>query len=184
MGVRVHSITFILPSLFLVLALVFHQGNAKGKAAFVSGSGCDLFTGKWVFDPSYPLYSASAACPFIEREFACQKNGRQDLLYTHYRWHPLDCTLTSKGFDCQANGRPDKDYLNYRWKPIACSLPREVGLKMKHSLFTILRNVPLSAKASIAKQMDDPTKIISTTDGNQLLVHCQDGSLLAVSSPG
>ncbi|OMO92548.1 hypothetical protein COLO4_17484 [Corchorus olitorius] len=94
MGVRVHSNIFILPSLFLVLALVFHQGNAKGKAASVSGSGCDLFTGKWVFDPSYPLYSASAACPFIEREFACQKNGRQDLLYTHYRWHPLDCTLS------------------------------------------------------------------------------------------
>lgn len=53
---------------------------------------CDLFTGTWVVDESYPLYKA-ATCPFIEREFRCEPNGRPDLIYTHYRWKPLSCNL-------------------------------------------------------------------------------------------
>ncbi|KAK8689177.1 hypothetical protein V6N13_087902 [Hibiscus sabdariffa] len=58
-----------------------------------SSNGCDLFTGRWIYDPSYPLYHASA-CPFIQREFSCQKNGRRDLLYARYRWQPSRCSIT------------------------------------------------------------------------------------------
>ncbi|GKV05090.1 hypothetical protein SLEP1_g17134 [Rubroshorea leprosula] len=53
---------------------------------------CDLFSGRWVFDSSYPVYSSSE-CPFIEREFSCKNNGRSDLVYTKYRWQPLGCDL-------------------------------------------------------------------------------------------
>uniref|UniRef100_A0A5B6YG54 Uncharacterized protein n=1 Tax=Davidia involucrata TaxID=16924 RepID=A0A5B6YG54_DAVIN len=53
---------------------------------------CDLFQGSWTVDASYPLY-VPATCPFIEREFNCQRNGRPDLTYQKYRWRPQGCEL-------------------------------------------------------------------------------------------
>ena len=68
----------------VVLLLLHHKANATSE--------CDLFTGKWVMDESYPLYNRGA-CPFLEHEFSCQKNGRPDQDYTKYKWQPLGCDL-------------------------------------------------------------------------------------------
>ncbi|KAF5460885.1 hypothetical protein F2P56_020722 [Juglans regia] len=65
---------------------------------YLQTGSCDFFRGRWVQDDSYPSYN-STSCPFIMKEF-----------------------------DCQKNGRPDTDYLKYRWKPRRCKLPRFNGL--------------------------------------------------------
>lgn len=55
---------------------------------------CDLYSGKWIYDPAGPLYTNNT-CPMI-----------------------------TQMQNCQGNGRPDKDYENWRWKPEHCNLPR------------------------------------------------------------
>ncbi|XP_010423974.1 PREDICTED: protein trichome birefringence-like 35 [Camelina sativa] len=54
---------------------------------------CDVFSGKWVFDnSSYPLHTESD-CPYMSDQLACQKHGRKDLDYQHWRWQPHSCNL-------------------------------------------------------------------------------------------
>ncbi|BFG28975.1 hypothetical protein CerSpe_152490 [Prunus speciosa] len=87
MGSWVHSSFCVARILGLLLLVGFvPNGGASEEAS------CDLFKGRWVLDENYPLYNPSS-CPFIEREFSCQKNGRPDHFYTQYRWQPHDCDL-------------------------------------------------------------------------------------------
>eukprot|EP00261_Vitis_vinifera_P031298 XP_019072541.1 PREDICTED: probable leucine-rich repeat receptor-like serine/threonine-protein kinase At3g14840 [Vitis vinifera] len=68
--------------LFIFVVVVVCIGNAVG-----SGEKCDFFQGIWVRDETYPLYKAEE-CPFIEREFNCQRNVRMDDLHLKFRWQP------------------------------------------------------------------------------------------------
>ncbi|KAL8552596.1 hypothetical protein ACS0TY_001329 [Phlomoides rotata] len=62
--------------------------------ANVIDADCDLYHGKWIHDPTGPLYTNNS------------------------------CPVLTQMQNCQGNGRPDKDYENWRWKPSQCDLPR------------------------------------------------------------
>ncbi|KAI3732365.1 hypothetical protein L1987_63569 [Smallanthus sonchifolius] len=62
-------------------------------SGYSPSSECNLFSGKWVFDnKSYPLYKEKE-CKFMSDQLACNKFGRQDLSYQHWRWQPYHCDL-------------------------------------------------------------------------------------------
>ncbi|KAE8662597.1 Protein trichome birefringence-like 38 [Hibiscus syriacus] len=95
-----------------ILILCIHQVQLSEPQP---AGGCDYFRGTWVFDQTYPLYNTSD-CPFIEKEFDCQANGRPDQLYLRYRWKPSDCMLPSgeewngtKSLTCRGQIRPATD---------------------------------------------------------------------------
>ncbi|CAA0834431.1 Protein trichome birefringence-like 33 [Striga hermonthica] len=68
------------------------------KLAFAIGEtkeNCDVFTGRWVWDPAgRPLYE-EAECPYIQPQLTCQEHGRPDKDYRHWRWQPSGCSLPS-----------------------------------------------------------------------------------------
>ncbi|XP_039009058.1 protein trichome birefringence-like 3 [Hibiscus syriacus] len=54
---------------------------------------CDITRGKWVFNLSIkPLYT-DTSCPYVERQFSCEKNGQLEFDYRHWEWRPDDCYL-------------------------------------------------------------------------------------------
>ncbi|XAR68769.1 hypothetical protein NMG60_11000132 [Bertholletia excelsa] len=56
-------------------------------------AGCNLFSGKWVFDnQSCPIYKEKD-CTYMSDQLACQKWGRKDLGYQYWRWQPHHCDL-------------------------------------------------------------------------------------------
>ncbi|XP_047331432.1 protein trichome birefringence-like 34 [Impatiens glandulifera] len=65
----------------------------EGYDNISSNTSCNLFDGKWVFDNvSYPLYN-ERECTFMSDQLACQKFGRKDSGYQHWRWQPHSCDL-------------------------------------------------------------------------------------------
>ncbi|PON83281.1 Autophagy-related protein [Trema orientale] len=56
--------------------------------------GCDVFSGRWVYDESRPLYDESD-CPYIQPQLTCIEHGRPETDYQHWRWQPHGCDLPS-----------------------------------------------------------------------------------------
>ncbi|KAL8144137.1 hypothetical protein V2J09_017169 [Rumex salicifolius] len=77
----------------VALAAVATAAKQRNVVVSSKNNGCDFFTGKWVRDDTYPLYNYTS-CGFIQKLFNCQRNGRNDQFYLHYRWQPSSCNLT------------------------------------------------------------------------------------------
>ncbi|KAH6836147.1 TRICHOME BIREFRINGENCE-LIKE 11 [Perilla frutescens var. hirtella] len=57
------------------------------KVGFLEAGGddCDVFSGRWEWDESYPLYH-SRDYMFLDEGFRCSENGRPDNFYTKWRF--------------------------------------------------------------------------------------------------
>ena len=55
-------------------------------------ASCDLWSGRWVYDESYPLWRPGS-CPLVEKNFQCWRMGRQNLDFMKFRWQPYGCNL-------------------------------------------------------------------------------------------
>ncbi|KAF3773464.1 trichome birefringence-like 6 protein [Nymphaea thermarum] len=64
----------------------------EGRTQAMQNPDCDIYSGKWVLDEEYPLYS-NESCPFIDEGFNCGGNGRRDKGYMKWRWRPNDCEI-------------------------------------------------------------------------------------------
>ncbi|GER31777.1 trichome birefringence-like [Striga asiatica] len=80
------------------------RGIPTNGSKLLSAGTCNLYQGKWLYDPSNTLYNSG--CPFIDPEFNCIKSGRPDKIFQNYAWKPDSCNLP------RFNG---SDFLE-RWK--------------------------------------------------------------------
>uniref|UniRef100_A0A7N2KZ31 Trichome birefringence-like N-terminal domain-containing protein n=2 Tax=Quercus lobata TaxID=97700 RepID=A0A7N2KZ31_QUELO len=90
---------------------------------------CNIFDGKWVYDPTAsPMYNRSR-CPFLSDQVSCQRNGRPDFVYEKWNWEAKGCEIPRfNGTDMLERLRGKRviivgDSLNRnQWESLACLL--------------------------------------------------------------
>lgn len=113
---------------------------------------CDIFNGKWVYDPkAYPLYHGSQ-CPFLGEKVRCQRNGRPDSDYEKWGWEGKECEIPRfNGTDMLERLRGKRviivgDSLNRNmWESLACLLYTTVGasralVHAKNQVYKVFRS--------------------------------------------
>lgn len=75
---------------------------SRGPVFSGNQTACNIFSGSWVSDESYPLYQYSS-CRAIDATFNCQLFGRPDSGYQRYRWRPTNCELPRCGFSSSSS---------------------------------------------------------------------------------
>ncbi|KAL5793642.1 hypothetical protein ACOSP7_002236 [Xanthoceras sorbifolium] len=90
---------------------------------------CNIFNGKWVYNPkASPLYS-ELQCPFLSEKVSCQSNGRPDSEYEKWSWDTEGCEIPRFNATDMLERLENKrviivgDSLNRnQWESLACLL--------------------------------------------------------------
>ncbi|XP_058095661.1 xylan O-acetyltransferase 1-like [Magnolia sinica] len=112
---------------------------------------CDIFDGRWVYDPTaYPLYQATQ-CPFLSDQVSCQKNGRPDSEYENWKWEARKCNIPRfDGREMLERWRGKRiiivgDSLNRnQWESLSCLLysvlpPTRVYVNVRRAVYKVFR---------------------------------------------
>ncbi|OMO80148.1 hypothetical protein COLO4_24221 [Corchorus olitorius] len=121
---------------------------------------CDFFDGRWVKDDRYKPYYRPGSCPYIDKDFNCQRNGRPDNGYIKWRWQPNGCSLPRlNGTDFLERLRGRRlvfvgDSLNRNmWESMVCILRRSV--KKKKRVYEISGRSEFKKKGIYAFRFED-----------------------------
>ncbi|KAG6434988.1 hypothetical protein SASPL_106635 [Salvia splendens] len=119
----------------LLLLSSWFKSSQKVGFLEIGGETCDIFSGNWVWDESYPLYQ-SQDCMFLDGGFRCSENGRPDHFYTKWRWQPKDCNLPRFDGKVMLEKLRDKRIVfvgdsigRNQWESLLCMLSSAIGNK-------------------------------------------------------
>ncbi|KAI3467553.1 hypothetical protein Pfo_024216 [Paulownia fortunei] len=137
-------------------------GNKVTKAPAASNrsyKNCDIFNGRWVRDDTKPYYPPGS-CPYIDRDFDCQSNGRTDTEFVKWRWQPYDCDIprfNTTDFLERLRGKNlvfVGDSLNRNmWESLVCVLRH--GVKDKNRVYEISGRHEFKKKGFYAFRFED-----------------------------
>ncbi|XP_023554083.1 protein trichome birefringence-like 42 [Cucurbita pepo subsp. pepo] len=113
---------------------------------------CNIFDGKWVYDPEVgPLYDQTK-CPFLSDQVSCRRNGRQDFGYEKLSWEATGCNIPRfNSTDMLEKLRGKRmivvgDSLNRnQWESLACLLysalpPSQVYVDVQSGSYKVFRS--------------------------------------------
>ncbi|PON96406.1 Trichome birefringence-like family [Trema orientale] len=89
-------------------------GNKKQPSTDHEEEKCNMFEGKWIYNPEgSPLYNGSQ-CPFLGEQVSCRKNGRPDFDYEKWSWEAKGCKIPrAKEYNCS---------VEFYWSPFLVQL--------------------------------------------------------------
>ncbi|KAJ6855610.1 protein trichome birefringence-like 42 [Populus alba x Populus x berolinensis] len=100
---------------------------------------CNIFDGKWVYEPEGGPQHTAAECPFLSEQVSCQRNGRPDFEYEKWSWEAKDCDVPRfNGIDMLERLRGKRviivgDSLNRnQWESLACLLYSAIPSSQAH----------------------------------------------------
>ncbi|XP_022726009.1 LOW QUALITY PROTEIN: protein trichome birefringence-like 2 [Durio zibethinus] len=121
---------------------------------------CDFFDGRWVRDDHSKPYYRPGSCPYIDKDFECQRNGRPDNGYIKWKWQPNGCEiprLNATDFLERLRGKRlvfIGDSLNRNmWESMVCILRRSV--KKKKRVYEISGRSDFKKKGFYAFRFED-----------------------------
>ncbi|XP_039006678.1 protein trichome birefringence-like 2 [Hibiscus syriacus] len=121
---------------------------------------CDFFDGKWVRNDRWMPYYRPGSCPFIDKDFDCQRNGRPDDGYIKWRWQPNGCDiprLNATDFLEKLRGKRlvyIGDSLNRNmWESMVCILRHSV--KKKKRVYEISGRTDFKKRGVFAFRFED-----------------------------